>query len=436
LLNKQNILFITIDSLRSDKIYGKFKKSQIPNIQKIINNSLFFPNTISSVDATDSSLGSMFTGTFPFNNKITFYKNHKKTNFFFNILKNYGYNLYSMLPEKAFFNTLSNSFDNFEKYEIDPYELLYQGIGNKIVQKLKSKSLVEPWIYYIHIMDLHPSGNKFSFPNKYQSLNYGSNDYEKTISGLDFWIGQFFENIDDSKTIFVLTSDHGDFIPEKGKRIDDVSNIQQKLKPIKKFIPLGENFWGSILARTKSFVKEIRILKNKENLNEFQKRSLYNRVEGHLFDEIIKVPLLLFIPGQKSRIFNHQISTIDIIPTLFDLLKIDFQSELNGSSLLRLVNNLDWKERALYIESASKSKKSIGKTFGVRTSQFKYFRERTNFEHSFLYDLKNDPLEMNNIISTNKETQEKMENLLQSFISKSTEKEKILKIIKKKQWGF
>ena len=432
-MKKPNIVFLTIDSLRSDKIYGKLKKSQIPNLEKIINKGLFFPNTITSTDATDPGLGCIFTGTYPFNNGITFYKNHKKANFFFNILKNNGYHLYSMLPNKAFFNTLSDSFDNSEKYEIDPYVLLYQGTGEKIIKTLKSKSLAEPWIYYIHIMDLHPTGGKFVFPERYQSQDYGSNDYEKTISALDWWIGKFFENMDTSSTVFILTADHGDFIPESGKGIDDISSIQKKLRPLKKFLPLGEKFWGSILAATRSTVKKIRISKIKQNLNEFQLRTYYNRAEGHLFDEIIKVPLILLMLGHKPAIFNEQISTLDILPTLFELLQINFLNDLDGQSLLPLVNNLEWNEKSLYIESTSTSHEQKGKTIGVRTPEYKYYRSKDNPKKIIaLFDLKNDPFEKNNLAKDLPQIVDSMEKILIKLQKSDNYKENLKNIIKKK----
>ena len=147
---KPNIFFLTIDSLRSDKIFGKNKSSLTPNIDKLITNGISFPNTIVSSDTTDSSLGCLFTGTYPHQNNITFFQNHKKAKYFFEILKNNGYNIYSTLPKKSFFNTLSDFFNYNESYEIDPYVLLYQGTGKKILQMLDSKKLTEPWIYYIH----------------------------------------------------------------------------------------------------------------------------------------------------------------------------------------------------------------------------------------------------------------------------------------------
>ncbi|NDF25813.1 MAG: hypothetical protein EB149_07540, partial [Thaumarchaeota archaeon] len=56
---KSNIFFLTIDSLRSDKIYGPNKSSLTPNIDSLINNGVYFTQAISTSDATGLSIGSI-----------------------------------------------------------------------------------------------------------------------------------------------------------------------------------------------------------------------------------------------------------------------------------------------------------------------------------------------------------------------------------------
>jgi len=413
---KHNIVFLTIDSLRSDKIFGKNKSSLTPHIDKLISRGICFPNTIVSSDTTDSSLGCLFTGTFPYENNITFFQNHQKAKYFFQVLKNNGYNLYSTLPKKSFFNTISDSFNHNVPYDIDPYILMYQGTGENILQMLESKTLVEPWIYYIHLMDLHPSGNKFAFPENFRSMDYGLNDYEKTLSGLDVWLGKILERLDLSSTIFILTADHGDFIPESGKKIDDIDTFQKKLKPLKKILPLGEKFWETSLQTTKSTVKKIRTSQQKQNMDELSLRTYFNRAEGHLFDEIVKVPLILRIPEKNHSKFSQQISSLDILPTIFELLEIN-HGNFVGQSLLPLINNLEWNEKPVYMESSSKNSKKKGLTLGIRNSKFKYIRLRSEKNtNPILYDLINDPNESKNIALDNPEIIEQMEKLLQNSI--------------------
>ena len=42
------------------------------------------------------------------------------------------------------------------------------GLGDKIIAKLKSNEMKEPWIYFVHLMDLH---TPFSVPNELDKQN-------------------------------------------------------------------------------------------------------------------------------------------------------------------------------------------------------------------------------------------------------------------------
>lgn len=427
-----NIVFLTIDSLRSDKIFGKFKKSQIPNLEKIINQGLFFPNTISSADATDPSLGCIFTGKYPFNTEITLFKNHEKASFLFDFLKKKGYSRFSMLPDKTFFNTLSKNFENAEKYSIDPYTLLYQGTGKRILEQLESNFLTEPWIYYIHLMDLHPSGDQFFYPKEFDTHKYGENDYEKALSGIDVWIGKIFKKINLETTLVILTSDHGDFIPDGGKRLDDVYSIQQKLRPLKQILPLNDNFWEFCLKTIKYFTKKIRNTQLEKKGTELEKRSYLNRVEGYLFDEIIRVPLI-FCGNRKypNNIIQNQVGHIDILPTLFDLLDYPIPSDLDGESSLPLISNNHVDTKPIYFESVSTSPTELGFSIGIRTKKYKYFRTRLK-NNIHLFDIENDSLEKNNLAKNMPELVDKMESILTKIQESNNYKDNIKKIIKNK----
>ena len=69
-----------------------------------------------------------------------------------------------------------------------------------------------------------------------------------------------------------------------------------------------------------------------------------------------------------------------------------------------LFNDEFYEERPLMLDGASsESESKISNTIGIRTSKFKYFRDRfDNKKNVHLFDLQNDPLEENNIFETNK----------------------------------
>mgnify|MGYP001468283660 CR=1 FL=1 len=56
---------------------------------------------------------------------------------------------------------------------------------------------------------------------------------------------------------------------------------------------------------------------------------------------------------------------------------------------------------------------------GIRTSNFKYFRSNNPGENVNLYNLKKDPQENENIANNNPDIVEKLENILQNFVSKT-----------------
>lgn len=62
-------------------------------------------------------------------------------------------------------------------------------------------------------------------------------------------------------------------------------------------------------------------------------------LKGTLFDECIRVPLIMRLPGRlpAGRVVENQVSQIDIMPTVFDLLGLDLSLPVDGSSLLPLI---------------------------------------------------------------------------------------------------
>lgn len=142
-----NVLFIVIDSLRSDKCFSENKTSVTPYIDSLIKNGAYFTQAISSSDGTYTSLGSLFTGQYPFNNNIDWLHNHSKTTKLFDKLSENGYHTYAAVPNLQFFHTLTTKFSDKIITTGDPYLRLFEGTGQQILDKLDSKNLKEPWIY-------------------------------------------------------------------------------------------------------------------------------------------------------------------------------------------------------------------------------------------------------------------------------------------------
>ena len=236
---KPNILIIIIDGFRGDKCYGQNKTSLTPNLDSLISDGVYFNQTISSSDGTRTCVGSILTADYPFRTGLNTFYNHKKSTRYFDHLKKQGYSLFATTPDVDFWQTLTKNFDGKDLYP-KPYEYLFGGTGNKILKRLEQVSDFEPWIYYVHIMDLHRSVN-FALPDDFKDEKFGTNEYEKMVSGIDYWIGKILEKIDLTKTLIVITSDHGDFIP--------ISGIDHEISYIPSLVKLGQKIKKLILMK-------------------------------------------------------------------------------------------------------------------------------------------------------------------------------------------
>ena len=77
---KPNVLFIVIDSLRSDRFIGESRSCKTPCIDKLLKTGTYFQETYSSSDVTGTCLGNMFTGNYSLKTGITL-KNFNKNKY-------------------------------------------------------------------------------------------------------------------------------------------------------------------------------------------------------------------------------------------------------------------------------------------------------------------------------------------------------------------
>lgn len=127
------------------------------------------------------------------------------------------------------------------------------------------------------------------------------------------------------------------------------------------------------------------------------------------FEECIRVPFVVSYPRMISspRQDDHLVANIDIAPTLVDLAGIDMPESVDGVSLVPLFTNnaQQWRE-ALLIEHWQLSEgfgSVIPEFFGLRTQNWKYVEYATGEKE--LYDLSNDPFEMDNLAHTEEHIQ-------------------------------
>ena len=197
---KPNIVFFLIDGLRADKCFNKNKSIKTPNIDRLIENGIYFSQTISSSDATPISIGSIFTGLYPYKHGVglhghKFSKLHPNATSFIKILKNFGYHAYAIVPDLLEMDSLYCDFENNDKdYSLKPtFTRLYDGLDDRILNKLEPKSMKEPWFFFIHLEDLH---TPIQVPEEFLNEKFGDSKYEMMVSVIDDWLGSILKKIE------------------------------------------------------------------------------------------------------------------------------------------------------------------------------------------------------------------------------------------------
>ncbi len=419
---KPDVIFILIDSLRSDKCRGKNKTSITPNIDKLIEKGVYFEQTISSTPATSVAMSSIFTGLYPFKIGMgtnVYHKLNPKIRNYIKILKDNGYHTFATVPNIASDFGLVCDFENNDS-SYNNYFSLFGGLGDQVINKITSKLFMSPWFFYLHIFDLH---SPVIVPKNFDKKEFGDNKYERMVSAIDSWLGTLFQAIDKTNTIVIITSDHGEYVPLINKNNVPLnlesSSIEQKLWELGNKIPSNlyplKRKLGNLIRGTRKKIKSSKI--KELNLSPYEKRILLDtRMEGghRLFEDLIRVPLIFHgFNIIQPKIISQQVRQVDIFPTILDILGIKNTEKVDGQSLIPLINGEELEELPASIESPPELKKKTEKVIGIRTSKFKYLRDLSNENKILeLYDLENDPNEEKNIAEDNLEIISQLEEKL------------------------
>ncbi|MDN5202144.1 sulfatase [Fulvivirgaceae bacterium BMA10] len=173
-------------------------------------------------------------------------------------------------------------------------------------------------------------------------------DYLACINSVDRNVGRILDYLDENNltenTIIVYTSDQGFY--------------------------LGEHGW-------------------------FDKRFMY--------EESFKTPLLMRLPkhlqSTQGNNKEHLVQNIDYAPTFLDYAGVDIPNEVQGSSLRTLIENEkpEWRDALYYHYYEFPNEHMVKRHYGVRTDRYKLIHFYNDIDEWELYDLAQDPSEMNNL---------------------------------------
>jgi arylsulfatase A-like enzyme len=152
-------------------------------------------------------------------------------------------------------------------------------------------------------------------------------------------------------------------------------------------------------------------------------------LRGTLYDESIKVPLIMRYPAKlpRAQVVKKQISHIDIMPTIFQLLDLPGSDTMEGNSVVPLIENdaYHFREES-FAETTPAGWQSLQnddrEIWCVRTIKWKLILNTTRsgmYKRYELYDLVLDPGETRNLYSTERNMAKALQEKLEAYVRKA-----------------
>ncbi len=379
---KFNVILIVIDALRADHLgcYG-YKRDTSPNIDKFAKEGVLFTKAFSQGAATRISIPSIFTSLYPGVHKVLKVNGSLASPFVTlpELLKKKGYISAAFVGSQL--TTISNFQQRFQFYEeVNIYTT--PQITKKAIDWLKEKS--PPFFLYIHYFDCHVP---YLPPSPYRNLFYQKDINEEMDAYMQYFGVDRDSALPYAQKLKAKGIDRLDFIISQYdgqiRYVDDhIKMLLEELENLK----LSEN---TLIILTSDHGEEF-----KDHGYFFHERVLY--------DELIHIPLIIRLPKilPQSKIIPNLVRHIDIMPTILDILKISSNNVMQGKSLLPLVRE----ETTILSDAAfSEGYYNIGhlKLKGIRTDKWKFIEVHNVVTNTYtyeLYDLENDPRELNNLV--------------------------------------
>ncbi len=417
-----NIILIVIDSLRSDHLgVNGYGRDTSPNIDRLAKEGVFFPNAICTVPRTRPSIASILTGLYPHSHGLRFtYDNRLISDIttLQEILQAHGYktigydvDMENTVIGKGFhaFNLLQWKIINkIRLYAKKSFNWAYNPAQAEIltdfairyIEKLKD----EKFFFYLHYSVLHWP---YSPPKPYDEM------FDPDYKG-EHAFKEFNGTIKRGELIF------NNQLP-KEENEHAISHYDGAIR-----------YTDFHIDRLLRYVNEIGLAEKTlvilcaDHGECFGEHNLFFEHGEYLYDEGIRVPLILKCSKLPKKIIQTQVQLTDIMPTILDLLGIELIEKIDGVSLVPLIKNSEKVREYTYSEtdrSFYEQNKRIyfkgikGKWRSIRSDEWKLiYIPHPDKDIYELYNLKNDPVEKKNLIEEEKKQADIMKRELFKWI--------------------
>lgn len=443
--NDCNLVIISATNLRYDHLgINDYFRNTSPNIDKFAKESINFHNAFSQASWTLPAGISLFTSLYPFEhglmNRYDGKRLSDKTRSLVDILKKQGYKTIAFtggFDYETYYGLISRfdtkyvysiPINNETDHPINITRILPNLYGSFDINLDSAISWLkinkdEKFFMFLQGFDVHCP---FTPPKPYDMVF--DPDYDGTIDySACLWT---FERtnpiIENNKTYYEVKVASGE---------RNVFNKTARLgsEDIKHLIALYD---GEILyvdfqidkildeLRTLGLLDKTIIILLSEHGDMFGKYGRFMRggpLSGTFYDDVIHIPLIIYNPKIKPMNVNGLVQLIDVTPTILDFLGIRKYQGIKGKSIVPLIIQNQTINDFVYAGSIYEPRHTnpffnkTSKIEVIRSKKWKLiketiFKDEYNFKTIYeLYDIVNDPEELNNIFAENENIAKQLE---------------------------
>ncbi len=321
-LTMPNVVLISLDAVRADHLpfYG-YERDTAPALTALAAKGAVFENSYSQAPSTVATHGSLFTGRYPFRHGMYAHGHYlkEKEHTLAEYLGNHGYRTFAIASSVRFEPT-SGYPQGFETYET-----LYRLKKNERSARVTELALEhaemddsKPFFAFLHYFDAHAP---YAAPEPYRKLWHPGLPVPRPEDTVEFAMRHRWPRTDvDLKVIDYLRA-----LYDGALRYQDesVGRLFEGLEAI----PGGRPTLWIVTA---------------DHGEEFKEHG-YLTHSHYLHEELVRVPLVMVLPGviEAGHRIREPIQTVDLFPTIVELLGLPAAEELPGRSFAARLQGSD-----------------------------------------------------------------------------------------------
>lgn len=409
-MNKPNIVLLTLDTLRADRLgcYGN-KGNLTPNIDRLANAGIRFDQAISGGSWTQaafpvlltSSYAAMYGGCL---GRLAPERPSPIETLSSNGYLTGGFTTNVHLSRRTGFERGFLHFVELDPGETDPRLRQIKG-GQHLLQNELTHAVLRPFGVRMRPARLYSSAAEVT-DSVCQWLDQVETPFFAWAHYMDVhWPYHLEGSLDQPREIAQAWQDLADMYGRA-----NFEGRSDRDKPITAaqrdhFISLYEKSLRYLDEQVGRLINRIQSSAHAENTviilvadhgEEFLDHGRWGHWESNLFDEILRVPLIVWMPnGPHGQVIRQQVRLLDLMPTILDLCGCPTSDGVLGNSMASLLghgeSNYDGEE------TISEMRRDPWHRVAVRTESFKYIWDSKRPDQPELYDLRTDPGEKQNV---------------------------------------